>query len=111
MRSKRATPAAAGLAPAELTAAAVPVIDPHAVYFTDTFQRLFRLRKSTIRREWRSGRLRLAKRCGRYYVLGEWVLQWLREGEVRPEAQACIAGSVRPGGTAAQARQCASQQS
>jgi hypothetical protein len=61
----------------------VPVIDPHAVYFTDTLQKLFRLRKSTIRREWKEGRLRLAKRAGRYFVLGEWVLQWLRGGEIK----------------------------
>jgi hypothetical protein len=61
----------------------VPVVDPNAVYFVDTLQRAFRLRKSTIRREWKEGRLRLAKRAGRYYVLGAWVLQWLQEGEMR----------------------------
>ena len=63
---------------------AVPVIDENAVYFVDTLQAIFRLRKSTIRREWRAGRLRISKRCGRYYVLGVWVLSWLRNGEVLP---------------------------
>ena len=65
---------------------AVPVIDPCAIYFTDTFQAIFRLRKSTIRREWKAGRLRLARRAGRHYLLGEWILEWLRSGECRPPA-------------------------
>jgi hypothetical protein len=73
----------ANAAPAALL---VPVIDPYAVYFTDTLQKVFRLRKSTIRREWKEGRLRLAKRAGRYFVLGEWVLEWLRTGELSRKA-------------------------
>ena len=62
---------------------AVPVIDENAVYFVDTLQAIFRLRKSTIRREWRAGRLRISKRAGRYFILGEWLLEWIRGGEVR----------------------------
>ena len=83
MRKRTPAPATPATAPAPDP---VPVIDPHAVYFADTFQRIFRLRKSTIRREWKAGRLRLAKRAGRYYLLGEWVLQWLRAGELQPGA-------------------------
>ena len=60
------------------------VVDPHRVYCVDEFQKDFRLTKSTVRREVRQRRLRVAKRAGRYYLLGEWVLEWLRGGEVRP---------------------------
>jgi hypothetical protein len=76
------------VAPAEV--AAVHVILPTAVYSVEDCIRLFRLRKSTIRRELREGRLRVSKRAGRYYLLGEWILQWLRDGELvrRPPAEA-----------------------
>src|SRR4051794_28894965 len=60
----------------------VHVIHPGAVYFRDQFQHLFRLRASTVRREVREGRLRTAKRAGRYFILGEWILEWLRSGEI-----------------------------
>jgi hypothetical protein len=50
----------------------------------DTFQKLFRVRKSTIRREWKDGRLRLAKRAGRIYLLGQWAIEWVQGGEVKP---------------------------
>jgi hypothetical protein len=59
------------------------VIDPNAVFLLDQVQALLRLRRSTVRREVREGRLRVSKRAGRYYLLGEWVLEWLRAGEVR----------------------------
>jgi hypothetical protein len=61
---------------------AVHVVEPTGVYFVDTFRKLFRLRKSTLRREVREGRLRISKRAGRYYLLGEWILEWLRGGEL-----------------------------
>src|SRR5262249_51351141 len=84
--------------PDHAAAPLVPVIDPHAVYFTDTLQRGFRLRKSTIRREGKEGRLRPAKRGGRYYLLGEWVLEWLRGGEVKRPSGAGRNGSQRAEG-------------
>jgi hypothetical protein len=58
-------------------------IDPHNVYLVDQLRQLLRLRDSTIRREVREGRLRIAKRAGRYYLLGSWILEWLEAGEVR----------------------------
>jgi hypothetical protein len=70
-------------------AAAVPVapgvhvIDANGVYTVDDARQIFRLKQSTIRREVREGRLRVSKRAGRYYLLGEWLLQWIREGELR----------------------------
>jgi hypothetical protein len=61
---------------------AVHVIDPTGVYSVEDCIRIFRLRKSTIRRELREGRLRVSKRAGRYFLLGEWLLEWLRGGEL-----------------------------
>jgi hypothetical protein len=43
---------------------------------------MFLLRQSSVRREIREGRLRVCKRCGRYYFLGEQLLAWLRGGEL-----------------------------
>jgi hypothetical protein len=31
--------------------------------------------------------LRCSKRAGRYWILGEWLLEWLRGGEVRRGGQ------------------------
>jgi hypothetical protein len=71
------------IVPAELTAAAaVHVIAENGVYAVQDCIEIFRLRKSTIRREVRAGRLRVAKRAGRYFLLGEWLLEWLRGGEL-----------------------------
>jgi hypothetical protein len=75
----RSTPATA---PPTAPAVHVHVIEPGAVYFVDQAQAILRLTKTSIRREVRQARLRIAKRCGRYYLLGEWILQWLREGEL-----------------------------
>jgi hypothetical protein len=63
--------------------ASVHIIDPNGIYFVDDARSLLRLRASTIRREVREGRLRIAKRAGRYYVLGAWLIQWIQEGELR----------------------------
>lgn len=57
-------------------------ITPTMVFTVRQLQSLLGLRASTVRREVRLGRLRVAKRAGRYFVLGEWVLDWLRGGEV-----------------------------
>jgi hypothetical protein len=59
------------------------VIYPGAVYTVDDLRRIFGLKASSVRREVRLRRLRISKRCGRYYCLGQWVLQWLGEGEVK----------------------------
>lgn len=72
---------------------AVHVIDPTAVYFVDDARQILRLKESTIRREVRGGRLRVAKRAGRYYLLGEWILEWNRSGEVRRTSQEAAAGN------------------
>jgi hypothetical protein len=63
-------------------APAVHVVEANAVYLVEDAIRLFRLKKSTIRREIREGRLRVSKRAGRHYLLGEWLLEWFRAGEL-----------------------------
>ena len=74
-------------APANPPAPSVPIVDPHAVFFLDQFVRTFRLRDTTVRREWKEGRLRLAKRAGRIFILGRWALEWLESGEAKPKAR------------------------
>jgi hypothetical protein len=63
------------------------VIHPNAVYSREDLQRILKLRPSTIRREVRKGRLKVAKRSGRYYFLGAWVLEWLETGQIQPRQE------------------------
>jgi len=53
------------------------------VYFVEDLRHTFKLSGSSVRREVRLGRLRIAKRCGKYVCLGAWVLQWIEAGELR----------------------------
>jgi hypothetical protein len=57
-------------------------VHPTTVYTADEVIRIFKLRKSTLRREIREGRLRVARRAGRYYLLGKWLIEWLEGGEL-----------------------------
>jgi hypothetical protein len=57
------------------------VIHPDAVYTLASLRQLH-VTASLIRSERRAGRFRLARRGGRYYVLGRWILEWLESGEV-----------------------------
>jgi hypothetical protein len=66
--------------------AAAPVIERTAVYSVEQLRAALALNQTTLDREIRKGRLRCAKRAGRRWVLGVWVLQWLAGGEKkRPE--------------------------
>jgi hypothetical protein len=58
------------------------VIQSQAVYDREAARIALGLTKTTLARELRLGRLRCSKRAGRYYILGEWLLQWLASGEV-----------------------------
>ena len=58
------------------------VIEHDAAYDLPALQAVLGLGKTTLKREVRVGRLRVAKRAGRYYFLGAWVLEWLAAGEV-----------------------------
>jgi hypothetical protein len=71
------------LGPAPLRADGPHVIHGDGVYTVDDLRRVFGLKASSVRREVRFGRLRIAKRCGRYYCLGRWVRQWIENGELK----------------------------
>jgi hypothetical protein len=60
----------------------VPVIRPNAVYRPEQLRRTLGLAKNTFGREARLGRLRVAKRGGKVFVLGSWLLEWIQQGEV-----------------------------
>jgi hypothetical protein len=57
-------------------------IAPNAVYDLEAARIALGLTKTTLNRELRLGRLRVAKRAGRYFVVGRWLLEWLCAGEV-----------------------------
>jgi hypothetical protein len=59
------------------------VIHPTAAYLDPDLRAGLRLPLSTLKRETAKRRLRYSKRAGVRYYLGEWVLEWLRAGEVR----------------------------
>ena len=71
------------------------VVHPNTVYLAATFKATFGLRGTSLPREVRSGRLRVSKRCGRYYILGAWALDWIRAGEVKRAAP--VAGPTAEG--------------
>jgi hypothetical protein len=61
----------------------VQILHPNAVYGLESARLALGLTRTTLRREIRLGRLRVSKRGGRYFLLGEWLLEWLRAGELR----------------------------
>lgn len=75
----------------------VPALDlrPDGVYLPRQVQAALGLRASSLRTEWRRGRLRIVRRCGRNYLLGRDVLAWLAGGEVVPPRKTAIANQDR----------------
>jgi hypothetical protein len=69
------------------------VIHPTGVYRLDELTALLKLKKSSLAREVRERRLRVSKRCGTYFFLGEEVLAWLRGGQ---QAERTLAGQSSP---------------
>jgi hypothetical protein len=65
------------------TATGPVTIDTNTVYTLEQAQRTLGLKRNSLRREVREGRLSVSKRCGRYYFLGEQLLAWLKDGERR----------------------------
>jgi hypothetical protein len=63
----------AAIEPAHEARPNVSEVKPLAVYYLPDLER-FGLKKSSVRREYRMGRLRLGKRLGRAYVLGAWLM-------------------------------------
>jgi hypothetical protein len=78
--------------------APVHVLMPTAVYSVDDARHVLRLKQSTIRRELRMGRLRVSRRAGRYYLLGEWLLEWIRGGRAAAAEAAGRGRRQRRGG-------------
>lgn len=58
-------------------------VRPTGVYNIAHLWRALGLTKSTLIREIRLRRLRAARRAGQTFILGEWLLEWLRAGEVQ----------------------------
>ena len=57
-------------------------IDPLGVYTRDELAALFAVPPRAISNEIAEGRLAYTRRLGRYYFLGEWLLDWLRAGKL-----------------------------
>jgi hypothetical protein len=62
----------------------LPALDihPEAVYRPEQIRIALGLQASSLRSEWRAGRLRVVRRCGRNYILGSDLLSWLDAGEL-----------------------------
>jgi hypothetical protein len=68
----------------------VHIIEPYAVYYREDLPRLLRMKDSGVLREIRSRRLRVSKRCGRYRILGKWLIEWIELGELAPRKAAGV---------------------
>lgn len=66
-----------------------PILHPTAAYSTEQLRQLLGLAESTLRAEKRAGRIKWARRAGRDFYLGQWVLDWI-EGGVAPSAAAGV---------------------
>jgi hypothetical protein len=58
-----------------------PVIHPRQVFTVEQARLALGLAETTLDREIRLGRLRCSMRGGRRWVLGEWLLDWIKAGE------------------------------
>jgi hypothetical protein len=71
-------------ASAELVATPAPhIVEAAAVYSLAAAAKALGLRKNSLPREIRAGRLQVSRRCGRYFIVGKWLLEWLERGKVR----------------------------
>jgi hypothetical protein len=58
-------------------------IPTDSIFTLDELRQVLGLPKGCLPREVRMGRLRVAKRAGKYWTFGSWVAEWLTSGEVR----------------------------
>jgi hypothetical protein len=72
-----------GTAAAEPPPSEPAIIHPTGVYQVVHVRAMLGLRQSSLRREIREGRLRVNKRCGKYFFLGQQLLDWLAGGELK----------------------------
>jgi hypothetical protein len=63
---------------------------PNAAYRLVQARALLSLGKATLHREVRAKRLRVAKRAGQYFVMGQWLLDWLWAGEIHPRVEEAV---------------------
>jgi hypothetical protein len=75
-RRHRATPLDSPAEPAPFR------VDPNGVYRPAQVIAALGLRASSLRSEWRAGRLRIVRRCGKNYLVGRDILAWLEAGEL-----------------------------
>jgi hypothetical protein len=71
-----------GITATNKCAGKIPIIDPRAVLTIEQARVALHLAKNCLPREIRLGRLRVAKRAGKYLILGEWLLEWIKAGEL-----------------------------
>ncbi|HVS37425.1 MAG TPA: hypothetical protein VMS17_17820 [Gemmataceae bacterium] len=62
---------------AAATRARARVIHPNGLYFLDDARRVLRLARDVARAEIAAGRLRAVVCAQRYYIRGQWILDWL----------------------------------
>jgi hypothetical protein len=66
----------------------VHVINPRGIYTLETARAALGLAASTLQTEIKKGRLRVAKRAGKYLIPGEWLLEWIKKGEIGRKTRA-----------------------
>jgi hypothetical protein len=71
-------------APESAAGPSVPIVADGA-YSVEAVRQALGLRKTTLAREMREGRLRYSIVAGRRVLLGRSVLEWIARGEVRKE--------------------------
>src|SRR5262249_46210143 len=79
----RATPSGSCFLPRQEGGACVTVIHPTSIYDLQSAREAVGMSRGCLPREIRLGRLRAAKRGGKILILGSWLLEWIRTGEVR----------------------------
>jgi hypothetical protein len=62
------------------------IIDPNGLFTVERLRVMLGLRKNSLKREIRLGRLQARIRLGRYFILGSWIKAWIESGEV-PKSQ------------------------
>lgn len=74
-------------------------INAGAVYTPPALAELLGANVEAILRDVRAGKLRSSRRCGKRFILGAWVVQWLSEGEQARRGRPARAGFDVQGGS------------
>jgi hypothetical protein len=57
-----------------------PILDPRAVFTVQSATAFLSLNPTSLPRAIRRGELRVSRRGGKYFILGEWLIAWLEGG-------------------------------